>query len=72
LGIALAAAILAIAAAPAAAKPAAQWRIGAAQVDTTPPAFDAAQDLKDFPEASCPREVYSGPRLAVRGALCGH
>jgi len=63
LGIALAAATLAIAAAPAAAKAAAQWRIGAAQVDTTPPAFDAAQDLKDFPEASCPREVYSGPRL---------
>ncbi|MFL5908582.1 MAG: hypothetical protein ACJ75Z_13425 [Solirubrobacterales bacterium] len=62
-GIALAVAVLAVAAAPAAAKPTAQWRIGAAKVDTTPPRFDAAQDLQDFPEAACPREIFTGPRL---------
>jgi hypothetical protein len=45
------------------------WDIGAAKADTTPPAFDAAQDLQDFPETdlargvTCPRAVYSGVRL---------
>src|SRR5947207_14747143 len=63
LGIAFAAAALLIAAAPAGAKTAATWRIGAAKVDTTPPRFDPAQDLQDFPEASCPREAYTGPPL---------
>jgi len=43
--IILAAAIALIAASPAAAKGGAQWRIGAAKVDTTPPAFNATQDL---------------------------
>jgi hypothetical protein len=43
--------------------------VGAAQVDTTPPAFNSAQDLFDFPEVDtarnmiCPRSVYNGPRL---------
>jgi len=59
----LAGAMLLIAAAPAAAKTGPQWQIGAAKVDTTPPAFDGAQDLKDFPAASCPRELYGGRRL---------
>ena len=27
------------------------WAMGAAKIDTTPPAFDAAQDLQDFSEA---------------------
>jgi hypothetical protein len=45
------------------------WSIGAAQVDTTPPAFNPVQDLQDFPEIdpprgmNCPRSLYSGPRL---------
>ena len=45
------------------------WAMGAAKIDTTPPAFDAAQDLQDFPEADparatvCSRVIYSGPRL---------
>jgi hypothetical protein len=62
-GIVLVAAIALIAVSPAAAKGGAQWRIGAAKVDTTPPAFNAAQDLIDFPETSCPRALFSGPRL---------
>ena len=54
---------------PAAARADTPWSIGAAKVDTTPPAFDAAQDLQDFPEVdtargiTCPRDVYDGPRL---------
>jgi hypothetical protein len=45
------------------------WSIGAAKVDTTPAAFDSAQDLQDFPEVdlargvNCPRATYDGPRL---------
>jgi hypothetical protein len=69
-GIALAAAMLVIAVVPAAAQADdTPWSIGAAKVDTTPPAFDAALDVQDFPPAdparqvSCPRVVYSGPRL---------
>src|SRR5436190_183629 len=55
---------------PAAARADTPWSIGAAKVDTTPPAFDAAQDLRDFPEVdtargiTCPRDVYHGPRLS--------
>ncbi len=70
LGIAMAAAaVLAGATAPSAGAEATPWSIGAAKVDTTPPAFDAAQDLQDFPETDparqtvCPRSVYGGPRL---------
>jgi hypothetical protein len=68
-GIALAAAMLLIAVTPAAAQADTPWSIGAAVVDTTPPAFDAAQDLQDFPEVdparqiSCSRFTYNGPRL---------
>src|SRR3989442_5831670 len=68
-GIALALAVLLVAAMPPAARADTPWSIGAAKVDTTPPAFDAAQDLQDFPEVdtargiTCPRAVYNGPRL---------
>src|SRR4051812_46845070 len=68
-GIGLAVAILVIAAMPAAAQADTPWSIGAAKVDTTPPSFDAAQDLQDSPEVdpdrgiSCQRVTYSGPRL---------
>jgi hypothetical protein len=68
-GIGLALATLVMALAPAAAQADTPWSIGAAKVDTTPPVFDAAQDLQDFPEVdparqiSCSRFVYSGPRL---------
>jgi hypothetical protein len=69
-GIALAVAVLAAAFVPAAAQADdTPWLIGAAKVDTTPPAFDPAQDLQDFPEVdaaratTCPRSVYDGPRL---------
>src|SRR5881397_4440743 len=54
---------------PPAARADTPWSIGAAKVDTTPPAFDAAQDIQDFPEIdtargiTCPRDVYNGPRL---------
>ncbi len=64
-----AATLLAGAAAPAAHAASAPWRIGAAKADITPPPFDAAQDLKDFPETDparqtvCPRSTYNGPRL---------
>src|SRR6266540_1081636 len=67
-GIALAAATLVIALIPTAAQADTPWSIGAAKVDTTPPLFNAAQDLQDFPEVdpgrqtTCPRSVYSGPR----------
>src|SRR5436305_11553056 len=63
--IALCAAVLLLAAGEA---QAAGWRIGVAKVDTTPPRFDAKQDLKDFPEVdpaaqiTCPRSVYNGLR----------
>ncbi len=68
-GIGLAATMLVIGAMPAAAQADTPWSIGGAKVDTTPPAFDAGQDLQDFPEVdpvsatSCPRITYSGPRL---------
>jgi hypothetical protein len=63
LGTALALAMLFAAAAPAAAQAdATPWQIGAAKVDTTPPLYNQAQDLIDFPEASCPRAVFTGPR----------
>src|SRR5947209_9128533 len=62
-GIALAGALLAIAAAAMPASAATPWLIGAAKVDTTPPAFDARQDLVDFPDLVCPRAVYDAPRL---------
>src|SRR2546428_9101356 len=68
-GIALAVAMLLVAAMPPAARADTPWSIGTAKVDTTPPAFDAAQDLQDFPEVdtargiTCPRDVYNGPRL---------
>jgi hypothetical protein len=58
----LAAAVLSMAALPAGAHAATPWSIGAAKVDTTPPLFNSAQDLQDFPEAACPRAVYDGPR----------
>src|SRR5205807_3668951 len=63
-------AVLAIAVTPAAARAdSTPWSIGAAKVDTTPPLFNAAQDLQDFPEVdptsgtTCPRATYNGPRL---------
>src|SRR6266571_784312 len=69
-GSALAVAMLVIAVmTPAAHADATPWSIGAAKVDTTPPVFDAAQDLQDFPEVdparqiNCSRFVYNGPRL---------
>ena len=69
-GIALAVAVLVTAFVPAAAQADdTPWLIGAAKVDTTPPVFNAVQDLQDFPEVdpgrqmTCPRVVYSGPRL---------
>src|SRR4051812_27006149 len=68
-GIALLVALF-VGALPAAARAdATPWDIGAAKVDTTPPAFDPAQDLQDFPETdlargvTCPRAIYSGVRL---------
>src|SRR5256884_4324333 len=74
-GIGLALAVLLVAAVPPAARADTPWSIGAAKVDTTPAAFDAAQDLQDFPEVdpargiTCPRAVYNGPRLwRVEGA----
>lgn len=68
-GIALAVATLALALGPVTAQADTPWSIGAAKVDTTPPAFDAAQDLQDFPEVdpargiACSRLTYNGPRL---------
>jgi len=62
-------AVLFAATLPAGARADTPWSIGAAKVDTTPPLFDTAQDLADFPEndlargVSCPRVTYSGPRL---------
>jgi hypothetical protein len=69
-GIALVAAMLVALCMPAASQADdTPWQIGAAKVETTPPAFDAAQDLQDFPEVdptrqiTCPRATYDGPRL---------
>jgi uncharacterized repeat protein (TIGR01451 family) len=68
--IALVAAMLFVAVLPAVARAdETPWGIGAAQVDTTPAAFNTAQDLVDFPEVdelratTCLRSVYDGPRL---------
>jgi hypothetical protein len=67
--MALAAAVLAIAAPASAQGAQAGFQVGAARVDTTPPAFVAAQDLQDFPEVDparatvCPRSTFGGPRL---------
>jgi hypothetical protein len=67
-GIGVALATVAIALLPAGAKAATPWQLGAAKVDTTPPAFDAGQDLIDFPEVdpgrqmACSRLTYNGPR----------
>jgi hypothetical protein len=69
-GIALVAVMLLVSVMPAVAEAEdTPWMIGAAKVDTTPPAFDAAVDLADFPEVdaarvtTCSRLVYSGQRL---------
>src|SRR3954470_9269918 len=62
LGIVITVAVSVMAAASASAA-APGWQIGAARIDTTPPAYDATQDLQDFPEASCPRATFDGPRL---------
>jgi uncharacterized repeat protein (TIGR01451 family) len=62
-------AMLVVAATAPAAFADATWTVGAAKVETTPPSFDAAQDLRDFPEVdtargiTCPRSVYDGQRL---------
>jgi hypothetical protein len=67
--IALAVAMLVLVVMPPVARADTPWSVGAAQVDTTPPAFNSVQDLQDFPEVdttrgvTCPRAVYSGPRL---------
>src|SRR4029077_589461 len=37
------------------------YLLGAAKVDVTPPAFDAAADAAMFP--TCPAAVFTGPRL---------
>jgi len=37
------------------------WRVGAAVVDITPPAYVAADDARDFP--SCPTSVFDGARV---------
>ena len=64
-----AAILLAGVAAPVARADSTPWRIGAAKVDITPPPFNAAQDLSDFPETDpsrqtvCPRSTYNGKRL---------
>src|SRR3954470_17107842 len=68
-GIGLALATVVLALSPAVAQADEPWIAGAATVDTTPPAFDAGQDLLDFPEVdatrqiACSRLVYNGPRL---------
>jgi hypothetical protein len=36
------------------------WLVGAAKVDITPPAYNPADDARDFP--ICPTSVFSGPR----------
>ena len=78
LGIVIAVATFVVAAASASAA-APGWQIGAAKVDTTPPAFDAAQDLQDFPEVDPARGIdlpaqhlQRAAPVALRGALPGH
>jgi uncharacterized repeat protein (TIGR01451 family) len=67
--IALVAAMMVVAVAPATAQADTSWSIGAAKVDITPALFNTAQDLVDFPEldfvrrVSCPRSAFSGPRV---------
>jgi len=39
------------------------WLAGAAAEKVTPPAFNAAKDLVEFPEALCPRAVFNGKRI---------
>jgi len=55
----VAALVLALSAGPAGAQ--GMFMIGAAKVDVTPPAFDAAADAAMFP--NCPAAVFTGPRL---------
>src|SRR5436853_993648 len=39
------------------------WVAGASAVAVTPPLFDAARDLQEFPETLCPRAVFNGHRI---------
>ncbi|MGZ4139779.1 MAG: hypothetical protein ACXVD8_07975 [Actinomycetota bacterium] len=51
-----------LAANPALGKAQKTWLAGAAAEKITPLAFDPARDLVEFPDATCPRAVYSGAR----------
>ena len=63
--------LLAVATAPVAAQAApTPWSVGAAKVDTTPPAFDTAQDLQDFPEIDPARQTIC-PRSTSTARACG-
>lgn len=68
LGIAACAVVAGLGAAPGAWAAATPFQVGAATADVTPPLFDSATDLADFPEADpglatlCPRATYGGPR----------
>ncbi|MGZ4105278.1 MAG: hypothetical protein ACXVP8_08445 [Actinomycetota bacterium] len=52
-----------LAANPALGKAQKTWLAGAAAEKITPLAFDPARDLVEFPDATCPRAVYSGARV---------
>src|SRR6202022_4500884 len=64
LALAAVAACWLVAAPPGAAASGTPWRVGAATVDTTPPPFDAAKDIQDFPESGGsvprPRQIGNG------------
>jgi hypothetical protein len=47
---------------PAHAKASARWLAGAAAEKITPLPFDAARDLQEFPDTTCPRAIFNGAR----------
>jgi len=58
--IALVAGLLALN--PASARPVRTWLAGAAAEKVTPLPFDAKRDLLEFPQTTCPRQIFGGPR----------
>ena len=51
-----------LASSPAHAKQPHVWFAGAAAEKVTPLPFDTARDLLEFPESTCPRAIFGGPR----------
>ena len=63
--------MLVLAAMPAGAQADTPWSVGAAKVDTTPPVFNATQDLQDFPEVDPGAPDRPARAASTTGHACG-